>query len=104
MRGGAFLCGCPRLVPEPLEGLAAQKPEHFAVLGEAARLCFRVDGRAVDEHVELPLVARFRNRVEAVCVQLVCETRSAYVIPASGGAIEDLDGHQAKATDPVRSS
>jgi hypothetical protein len=54
----------------------------------------REDPPAVGEDVELTAPARRHLRVDPErLTQLGRETRSPLVVPASGGAEEDLDGH-----------
>ena len=51
------------------------------------------DERAVVDDVELPRAALADRRVEPVLLQLGRETRGPSVVPASDGAIQDLDTH-----------
>jgi hypothetical protein len=62
------------------------------VLGEAPLALLREDDRAVDDDVELALLAGSDAGLDPVpFVQLGCETRSPSVVAASDGAEEDLD-------------
>jgi hypothetical protein len=51
---------------------------------------------AVADDVELTLAAARRRRLETARVQLGGETRRPLVVPASRGAVEDLDAHVAE--------
>jgi hypothetical protein len=53
----------------------------------------REDRLAVDDDVVLALGTLAGGRVVAVFLQLGRETRGPCVVPASDGAVEDLDGH-----------
>jgi len=57
-------------------------------------LVLREDELAVAEHVELAVVAGGGGRVDPGLLQLCDETRRTFVVPASGRAVEDLDGHR----------
>jgi hypothetical protein len=54
---------------------------------------FREDRAAVGEDVELPVAAGRCGDVVPGSFQLGGETRGPRVVPASGGAVEDLDPH-----------
>jgi hypothetical protein len=58
------------------------------------RLALRKDDRAVGDDVELALAALAGLRLETVSLQLGRETRGPFVVAASDGAVEDLDGHR----------
>jgi putative acetyltransferase len=53
----------------------------------------REDEPPVGDDVELRLAARRGRGLEPVCCQLGRETRGPSVVAMSGGAVEDLDGH-----------
>jgi putative acetyltransferase len=53
---------------------------------------------AVRDDVELPLLPRSDGRVDPVRVQLRRETRGARIVPVSGRAVEDLEGHERQPT------
>src|SRR5262249_31102306 len=69
----------------------AEGAQDLAVLGKASGLMLREHGCPVGEHVELPLAAGNRLRVETFSGQLGRETRGRWVVAASGGAVVDLD-------------
>ena len=73
------------LLPKCAEDLSFFREPTFGLLRE--------DELTVAKHVELPLAPGDVLRVEPVRVQLGRETRGALVIPRSGGAVVDLDGH-----------
>jgi len=76
--------------------LSLEQGEHLVVLGEAALAVLREDGRAVDDDVELPRLARLdRGGVLRPVVDLGRETRGPSVVAASDGAV--LDQHVAHA-------
>jgi hypothetical protein len=57
-------------------------------------LVLRPDQAVVDDHVELPSAAWCDLCVDPDSLaKLDRETRGPCVVPASGGAVEDLDGH-----------
>jgi hypothetical protein len=77
-------------------GLAGRAEEsgNLTVLGKAAPLVLRPDQAVFDDHVELPSAAGCDLCVDADRVaKLDRETRGSCVVSASGGAVEDLDGH-----------
>ncbi len=76
-----------------------QKPDDLGVLGEATLVVLREDDLAVGDDVELPSSAGrdLGAHVERVR-ELGRETRGPRVIPASGGAVEDLDVHERHVT------
>ena len=72
----------------------AQQREHFAVFGEAALGLLREDEPSVRQHVELRPRTRRRGGGDVEHLRdLGRETRGSHVVPASGGAVQDLDGH-----------
>ena len=74
--------------------LGCEEPDDLAVLGEASLVLLRVDGPSVDDDVELRPRAGCGRRVDAeLSCDLGRETRGPCVVPASGGAVEDLDDH-----------
>ena len=69
-------------------------PADFLVLRETTWLLLRERELAVDEHVELALLARGRlGDVLRLRVHLGHETRGPSVIAVSDGAVVDLDLH-----------
>ncbi len=74
---------------------AAEEAQDLAVLGPASLLLLGEDELAVSDDVVLALGARDGGGVEAVVAQLGRETRGPFVVPASDGAVENLDGHGA---------
>jgi len=54
---------------------------------------FREDDLAAGDDIELGLLALPDRRGEPAAVELGRETRGPFVVPASDGAVEDLDGH-----------
>jgi hypothetical protein len=81
------------MIGADLGSAGAEQLEHLAVVGEAPELLLREDRLAVRDDVVLALGALARGRVESALGQLGRETRSPSVVPASDGAVEDLDGH-----------
>jgi len=76
--------------------LALQAREEFRQLRVAPGLLLRPDRLAVGDHVELALLPCDHLGVVAEAVQLRHETRGAFVVPVSDGAVIDPDaGHQA---------
>src|SRR5207237_10035180 len=71
----------------------ADEVQHLAVVRPASLVLLREDERAVGDDVELGLLAFANRGVDPVVVQLGRETRSPSVVPASDGAVEDLDRH-----------
>lgn len=63
------------------------------MLGETPGLLLREDELAVGEDVVLALLALDDRGVEPILAQVGRETRGPDVVAASGGAVEDLDGH-----------
>jgi hypothetical protein len=63
------------------------------VLRESTLPFLREDERPVVEHVELALATLGNRGVEAALPQLGRETRGPSVVPASDGAVVDLDAH-----------
>jgi hypothetical protein len=78
----------------------AEEAPHLTIVRPASFCLLREDEVAVGEDVVLGLLALTDRRVEPVGVQLGRETRGPFVIAASDGAVEDLDGHRLK---PCRS-
>jgi len=56
----------------------------------------REDELAVPDDVELARRPRSDGGIESLVVELGCETRGPAVVPASDGAIQDLDAHVTK--------
>ena len=74
--------------------LAAQSGHDLTVLREAALLPLREHDLAVGEDVELPASTSGDPGGDAEFpIELGRETRGPCVVAASGGAVEDLDGH-----------
>ena len=65
------------------------------MLREAPLSLFGEHEPPVRDHVVLALRALNRLRVVALVGQLSRETRGSFVVPASDGAVEDLDAHAA---------
>ena len=74
------------------------------MLGEATLLLLREHEPPVDEHVELALSARRHGGRDPQRLDLARETRGARVVAASGGAVEDLDGHAASLPEAARAT
>src|SRR5687768_2107432 len=72
---------------------AGERGENLVLLREAAHALLREDELAVGKHVELAVRALAGGRGDAVVVQDGRETRGPTVVPASDGAVVDLDGH-----------
>jgi hypothetical protein len=70
-----------------------EQGQNFAVVRVASRFLLGEDELAVGDDVVLALGSLDRGGVEAVVSQLGRETRGPFVVPASDGAVEDLDGH-----------
>jgi hypothetical protein len=77
----------------PRAASGPQEREDLVHGWESVLLVLGEDELSVADDVELPGPARANRRVEAVCVQLGCETRGPFVVAASDGAVQDLDGH-----------
>src|SRR5215213_6886363 len=73
----------------------AESGAYLAALGKTSQLLLGEDELAVAQDVELPLAARDRRRVDPLRGELGRETRGPAVVPASGGAVVDLDAHRA---------
>jgi hypothetical protein len=71
----------------------AEQAENLAVVRPAALTLLREDELAVGEYVELGLLALADRGVDPVLLQFGRETRGPFVVPASDGAVEDLDAH-----------
>ena len=72
----------------------SEQADDLSVFGEAAAILLGVDQLAARAHVELRPCARRRRRVDPELLHdLGRETRGPCVVPASGGAEEDLDVH-----------
>ena len=72
----------------------SEQGEDFAVLGPAPFVLLGEDQLPVSDHVVLGLVPLARGGVESAVIQLGRETRGPFVVPASDGAVENLDGHK----------
>jgi hypothetical protein len=73
---------------------AVEEAQDLSVLRPAALSLLREDDAAVRDDVELRLLALADRRGEPLVVELGRETRGPFVVPASDGAVEDLDdGH-----------
>jgi hypothetical protein len=71
----------------------AEQAQDLAVVRPAAFALLREDQLAVGDDVVLGLPALVYGGVESVVSQLGRETRGPFVVPASDGAVQDLDGH-----------
>src|SRR5207253_5760858 len=71
----------------------AEEREHLAVVRPTSLCLLREDELAVRHYVVLALGALAGGRLESFLTQLGRETRGPFVIAASDGAVEDLDGH-----------
>ena len=70
------------------------RPDDFTVFGKASELVLREHAPSFGENVELTAPAGRDLRVDSDRVlELGRETRGPFVVPASGWAEEDLDGH-----------
>ncbi len=88
-----------RRLPSPLGELR----EDLVRLGEATLGMLREDEAAVSQDVELSSLTGYRSgRGVELRLDLARETRGARVVTASGGAVEDLDGHCPNSTERVR--
>jgi hypothetical protein len=70
-----------------------QGVDDLLLFRESALALLREDQPSVGPHVELALRARRDGGLDAVAAQRGRETRGPSVVAASGGAVEDLDGH-----------
>ena len=69
--------------------------QDLARLGPASVLLLGEDESPVGDDVELAVLAADGLSVVALSLKLGRETRGPFVIPASDGAVEDLDAHGA---------
>jgi hypothetical protein len=78
-----------------------KETDDFELVGKPTGLGFREDQVAVGQDVELALASRRGLGLEArLVVNGGRETRGPSVVAASGGAVEDLDGHESQSTTP----
>ena len=74
--------------------------ENLVVFGEAVLLLLRKDHVAVGDDVELRTRAFDRARCVAVALERGREAHGPRVVPASDGAVEDLDARHLRETLP----
>jgi hypothetical protein len=84
-----------------LAGSGGEPGEDLVVLREAARLVLREDELAVEDDVELPVLARRDGRGGVPrTLDLGGETRRPLVVARSDRAVEDLDLHRGRSYTP----